>query len=167
MVLLYHANKHLYNRWNVETTIWAAFCPDCLVICIKYPSHSITHWVLMRCIWNSEIEPSLVQVMACHLSVPSHNFKQLWFIINQNPVTHFNTVLFWSQTFSKQNKMHLNLSSANCQPFCLSPNVLNWSSAQKSTYMCGIIIMWNALGEIFMKFNYCWRMNYCLEKDVF
>ena len=75
--------------------------------------------------WWHSFWSTLVQGMAYGLMAPSHYLNQWWFNVNYwyIPKNKFQWSLNQIQKFSLK-KMWLKMSSAECQPFCSSPNVL-------------------------------------------
>ena len=85
-----------------------------------------TEWILIiEAEWRKYalvIKPSLVQIMACLWSVPSHYLSQSW---NIGPLgTNISEILINIRKFSVK-KMNLKVSSAKRQPFYLSLNLFN------------------------------------------
>ena len=60
--------------------------------------------------------------------------------------TNFGEILFRNQTFSFK-KMHLKMSSAKWQPFCLGLNELMWHSRHQHLRSVRFFMVWNLLAD--------------------
>ena len=97
---------------------------------IWWRTHWLTHWGRVTYLYASVNYPSLVQIMACAWTAPSHYLNQYWNVADCT----LRNKLQWSfirnsNIFIK--KMHLKMSYAKWRSFCLGLNMLKMSQ-------CGI-----------------------------
>ena len=132
-----HPHEHTctvrrYRYWLLPISQTAFFANH--RVSISEHIKMISHWRRffykqpVQCVWNSPY----FGVLYIHLSFDNFrtNAGLLWI---GSLVTNFSEFLIRNQTFSF-NKMHLKMTSAKWQPFCLGLNIFS---------MCGYIALWS------------------------